>query len=174
MKQLIRRAQERDSDAFVELMRLCERDMYRVAVSFFRHDSDIADAMQETALACFEHLPSLRKPEYFKTWLLRILINKCNDILRAEKRSVPMETLPEEGCHDQAHANMEFGMLMDALNEPYRTVLVLRYGEGLSVRQIGDILGITDSAVKQRLKRGRDKARELFEPDRPTKMEVLI
>jgi len=162
LKQLIRRAQGRDPDAFAELMRLVERDMYRVTRSFFRTDADCADAMQETVLACFEHLPALKNPACFKTWLLRILINKCNDILRSESRVIPVETLPEEGYADPAQANVEFGMLMDTLDEPYRTALVLRYGEGLSVRQIGSVLGITESAVKQRLKRGREQAKNLL------------
>ena len=174
MIQLVKRAQKGDIDAFAELMQLCKQDMYRVARSYLQSDADIADAMQDTILACFESLPTLRTPAYFKTWLLRILINKCNDTLRGSRKYVSIETLPEEGIHDQAIANAEFDMLMDSLDEQYRTVLVLRYGEGLSVRQISQILEISESAVKQRLKRGRDKARGLFEPPNQIRMEVVI
>jgi len=167
------RAQKHDTNAFTELMLLCERDMYRIARSILQSDVDIADAMQETILACFENLSTLRTPAFFKTWLIRILINKCNDILRSERKTVTMDVLPESGYTDPALANVEFEMLMDSLDEPYRTVLVLRYGEGLSTRQISQLLDISESAVRQRLKRGREKARDLFETEKPVGMEVL-
>lgn len=173
MNKLVYRAQARDPSAFTELMRLCEQDMYRIARSILQNDADIADAMQDTTLACFENLPALRTPAYFKTWLIRILINKCNDILKSGRRTVTIDRLPESGSHDSALANVEFSMLMDSLKEPYRTVLVLRYAEGLSTRQIAQLLDISDSAARQQLKRGRDKARELYEPEKPNRMEVL-
>ena len=173
MDKLVCRAQKQDPNAFAELMRLCESDMYRIARSLLRCDADIADAMQETILTCFEKLPTLRTPSYFKTWMMRILINKCNDVLRDGRKTVTTDILPESGSTDPALANVEFEMLMDSLDEPYRTVLVLRYGEGLSTRQISQVLEISESAVRQRLKRGRDKARSLFEPEKPIRMEVL-
>jgi len=174
MSKLIRRAQEHDPDAFAELMRMHDRDMYRMARSILQNDADIADAIQDTILACYEHLPELRNPAYFKTWLLRILINKCNDLLRIGRKTVPIEALSEEGYSGAALENAEFEMLMDSLDETYRTVLVLYYAEGMSVRQISKMLDVTESAVKQRLRRGRDKARELFEPDKTNiRLEVL-
>jgi len=105
--------------------------------------------------------------------MMRILINKCNDVLRDGRKTVTTDILPESGSTDPALANVEFEMLMDSLDEPYRTVLVLRYCEGLSTRQISQVLEISESAVRQRLKRGRDKARSLFEPEKPIRMEVL-
>ena len=171
MKSLVKRALARDPDAFAELVCAYKQDMYRVAKSYLRDDEDVADAMQDAILTCFEKLPSLREPEYFKTWFIKILINKCNDILKAGKRYVSIENIPEEGFHDTAQSNIEFMMLMDSLDEQFRTVLVLRYSEGLSVKEISEILGLTESAVKVRLKRGRDKAKDFYEFN---KLEVLV
>lgn len=149
-------------DVFAELIIAHKQDMYRVAKSYLRNNEDIADAIQETILACYEKLPTLREPKYFKTWLIRILINKCNDLIRTGKRYVTLETVPEVACDDTAFANKEFTMLMDSLGEKYRAVLILRYGEGFSVREISDILELTESAVKARLKRGRDKIKDIY------------
>ena len=171
MKRLVKRALARDPDAFAELICAYKQDMYRVAKSYLRNDEDVADAMQDAILTCFEKLPSLREPDYFKTWLIKILINKCNDLLKAGKRYVSIENIPEEGFRDTGQENIEFMMLMDSLDEQYRTVLVLRYSEGFSVREIGEILGLTESAVKARLKRGRDKVKKVYEHN---KMEVLV
>jgi len=102
MNKLIRRAQEHNPDAFAELMRMHDRDMYRMARSILQNDADIADAIQDTILACYEHLSELRNPAYFKSWLLRILINNCNDLLRTSRKTVPLETQSEEGYTDAA------------------------------------------------------------------------
>ena len=163
MKKLILSAQNKNPDAFAQLIHMFKKDMYRVAKSFLSNDEDAADAMQETILICYEKLPMLKKTEYFKTWLIRILINRCKDLLKAGRRYVPLENMPEEVADDTTHANVEFMMLMDSLDERYRAVLVLYYSEGFTVGEISKILDLTESAVKARLKRGREKVKSIYE-----------
>jgi RNA polymerase sigma-70 factor (ECF subfamily) len=136
--------------------------MYRIAKSYLRNDEDVADAIQDAILACFEKLHTLRSPEYFKTWLIKILINKCNNINKHEKRFVSLEVMPEKGYSDTGQSNVEFMMLVNSLDESYRDVLVLRYGECLSIRDISDVLGISESAVKKRLERSREKIKTTY------------
>lgn len=100
IEQLVRRAKKRDPDAFTELMQLHERDMYRTASAILSQDADIADAMQETILTCWEKIDTLQKNRYFKTWMIRILINKCKDILRLGRRMVCVEELPEQAAQE--------------------------------------------------------------------------
>ena len=108
IEQLVRRAKKRDPDAFTELMQLHERDMYRTASAILSQDADIADAMQETILTCWEKIDTLQKNRYFKTWMIRILINKCKDILRLGRRMVCVEELPEQetGSTVETEANL--------------------------------------------------------------------
>ena len=162
IEQLVIQAQNRDASAFTELIRIHKQSMYRIAKSYLRNDDDVADAIQDAILTCFEKLKSLRSPEYFKTWLIKILINKCNDIIKREKRFVSLETIPEEGHSDTGQSNVEFMMLIDSLDDSYRTVLVLRYGECLSVKEISRVLGISESAVKKRLERSREKIKVAY------------
>ena len=63
----------------------------KVAVGILRNDSDAADAIQESILTCYERMTELKKPQYFKTWLLRILINNCNQMLRERKKVIGIE-----------------------------------------------------------------------------------
>ena len=88
IEQLVRRAKKRDPDAFTELMQLHEKDMYRTASAILPQDADIADAIQETILTVWEKIDTLQKNRYFKTWMIRILINKCKDILRSGRRMI--------------------------------------------------------------------------------------
>lgn len=175
LKRLVLRAQANNPDAFANLITAYKQDMYRVAKSYLRNDEDVADAMQEAILTCYEKLPSLRNPKYFKTWLIRILINKCNDLIKSGRRYVPLDGIPESTGNDTELVNVEFTMLMDSLDEKYRAVLVLYYGEGFSVKEIGNILELTESAVKARLSRGREKMKTLLNDVYSTKrMEVLV
>ena len=69
--------------------------MYKVAKAILKNDDDVADAMQETILTCWEKIDSLKKEDYFKTWRIRILINQCNSIYRKRKKLVLDERIPE-------------------------------------------------------------------------------
>jgi RNA polymerase sigma-70 factor (ECF subfamily) len=160
------RARRGDGVAFAELMTACKTDMYRVARGYLRNDDDAADAIGAAVLSCFEHLPELRDTRYFKTWLIRILINECGKIAGQNSRSVALDDIPEPQCEDsceKVHVNMEFSMLMDSLDEQYRLVLILRYAEQMSVKEIAAATDLSVDAVKQRLKRGRDKVRQIYE-----------
>lgn len=155
MEELIRRARAGDGAAFVELMEGQKGTLYKVARSYLHNDADAADAISETVLACFEKLGTLRQPRYFRTWLVRVLIRKCQDMLRERKRSVPLEEIAQVGLDEPGHARVEFLALLDSLDEKYRTVLLLHYGEGFTVGEIAQAMDLKVETVKTRLKRAR-------------------
>lgn len=155
MEELIRRARLGDGAAFAELMEGQKQTLYKVARSYLHSDADAADAIGETVLACFEKPDTLREPQYFRTWLTRILIRKCQDILRQRGRCIPLEKAAEPSYDKPGTARAEFLDLLDSLDEKYRTVLLLYYGEGFQVKEIAGILGLKEETVKTRLKRAR-------------------
>jgi len=77
---LVKRAKRHESEAFTELMQLYMTDMYKVAYAILMNDEDVADAIGDTILICWEKMNQLVKIQYFKTWMTRIIINKCYDI----------------------------------------------------------------------------------------------
>ena len=91
---LIKKAIYGDTDAFLELMDVNSLAMYKVAKGILGNDDDVADAVQNTILTCFEKLNTLKKPRYFKTWMIRILINECNKILSHYKKFNWDEEIP--------------------------------------------------------------------------------
>ena len=78
MNRLVKKAQKGDADAFIELMEQNRMMLQRVAYGYFQGEEDVADVIQDTILDAFEHIQKLKKPEYFRTWLVRILMNNCN------------------------------------------------------------------------------------------------
>lgn len=85
-----------DAEAFIWLMEENKHMLYKIAKGYLRREEDIADAMQETMLAAFEHIGEVKKASYFRTWLTRILINKCMDTLQKEKRFTDLREFPEK------------------------------------------------------------------------------
>ncbi len=123
--------------------------------------SEEEDAVQEAVLRAWRKRDGLREPRYFNTWFIRILVNVCHDIQRRHGRVIPMETPPEPPPRrdDRVQALRE---AMDALEEKTRLCLLLHHIEGYSVKEVAAMLNIGESAVKQRLMRGRRKLRELL------------
>ncbi len=160
---LVRRAQDGSKEAFVKLMRENELAMYRTAKSILRREEDVEDAVQETVCRAFSKLIDLRQPKYFKTWLTRILINCCYDLLREQKGLMPLDLLPETGSLDRdSDLSLDVRAALDALGENDRLAMTLFYLNDLPVREIAQILSISESAVKQRLVHGRKKFRQIY------------
>ena len=162
MIQLVRRAKKKDDQAFIELIDRCKGDLYKVARSYLNNEEDIADAIQETVIDCYEKIGSLREAKYFKTWLTRILINNCNDILRCGRRECPLEEAAQIRGESRELERCEFEEVLDALDEKYRIILVLYYGEGFKIREIAQILELEVNTVKSRLSRGRKQFEHMY------------
>lgn len=165
VEHLVKQAQKKDDRAFVQLIEWIKGDLYKVARSYLNSEEDIADAIQETIITCYEKINCLKERKYFKTWMIRILINKCNDIIRKGQRECSFAEIPEQGDKGMNTAGYEFEELMNQLDEKYRTILILYYAEGFKVREIAQILDMEENTVKTRLSRGRKEVRKTYTLD---------
>lgn len=162
MDHLILEAKRGDPDAFSALMQSQMQNMYKAARAILNSDEDVADAIADTILTCWEKLNQLKKPEFFRTWMTRILINKCKDIIRKRKRYSYVEEVPEVSVQEEGFENVEWIDALNCLEEKYRLVAVLYYVEGFSTVEIGEMLGMPDSTVRSRLSRARRKLAQEF------------
>lgn len=163
MEKLVKKAKKGDPEAFTELMQMHMQAMYKTARAILANDEDCADAISETILVCWEKLYQLKEPAYFKTWMIRILINKSRDILRARSRVTYMEEVPEARAF-AAESTLEFREALEALDEKYRLPIVLYYVDGWKTREIGQALELPESTVRTRLARGRCMLANYYDP----------
>ena len=77
-----------DKEAFVYLINEYRLSLYRIAKGILKDDYRVEDAISNTIIKAFENIKKLKKAEYFKTWLIRILINECNSILKRKKNLI--------------------------------------------------------------------------------------
>ena len=162
MQMLIEKAVRGDVESFLELMNINSLAMYKVARAILSNDDDAADAIQNTILNCFQKLHTLKKLEFFKTWLTRILINECNRILRHHQKEHLSGELPEAMKQDPAIAEFEFKEMLNLIDEKYRLVLVFYYLEGFKIPEIAELLEMNENTVKTRLARARERIRTAY------------
>lgn len=166
MDELIREAKRGNPEAFTQLMQSQMQNMYKAARALLQNDEDVADAVSETILTCWEKLSQLKYEKYFRTWMTRILINKCNDLLRKKVNLFYTEAVPELSSNDTGLENAEWKEALNSLDKRYRLVLMLYYVEGFKTSEISKILEVPESTVRTRLARGRKRLADEYHSDR--------
>jgi RNA polymerase sigma factor (sigma-70 family) len=158
---LVNQARDGDKDSFIRLFESMELDMYKMARSILLRDQDCQDVMQETTLKAYQSIASLQKPEFFKTWVFRILINECNALLRKQQRrnetitDDPESSVVECAALPQEYEHIELYEAIGELEASLRMVVSLYYFQDMPVKEIASILNLSETAVKSRLYRAR-------------------
>ncbi len=152
-------------ETFSKLVLESEQTLYRISMSMLKNEADCEDAVQTAILTAYEKLSSLKKEEYFRTWLVRILINVCNKQLGRRGKIINLDdneytAEPSVPSHDK---NVELKIALENLPQKFRQVIVLFYIEGFSVTNIKNILGIPEGTVKSRLSKGRSLLKSILE-----------
>lgn len=158
MTDLIKRSKKGDKEAFALLMDMHRQMLYNTALLVLHQEDDALDAIQDAILACWENLPTLRKDQYFKTWLVKILLNKCRDIQRSQSHYAFVEELPESEDEPDWDTHMDVGRLGDQ----DQLILSLFYYDDLNIRQIAEALSISEGAVRTRLTRSRERFKKIY------------
>ena len=160
-----------------------ERQLYSTAKTILFSDYDCADAIQETIVKdlsplvilytcltsypytivkAFSNVGTLKNDNYARTWLIRILINECYSLVRKSSKFIPLENLVDrqEPESEKTKNYSELYTAVNSLKEELRLPVILYYIEDFSVKEIAQILEISEGAVQKRLARARGKLRQ--------------
>lgn len=148
-----------DKEQFAQQVTVLQGSLYRVAASYLRGESDRLDAVSEAIAKAWEKRHTLRDETVFRTWITRILIRECVNIQRKQKRSVPVESMPEAESEPQDERIASLREALTQLPQRQRTMAMLHYMEGCDVREVAKIMGTTKSAVCAGLSRARENLR---------------
>lgn len=161
-----------EKEQFIECMMEVEETMFHLALSILHQEQDCSDAVQEAILKAYVKLDTLKNPAYFKTWIIRILINECYTLLRRQKRQLPMEqdliaeSLADTRIDFGAYVKEEYLDLYQAINslkEQDKLCVLLFYMEDYSIREVSQILQIPEGTVKSRLRKARMQLKDMLE-----------
>ena len=157
-----------DKQEFTDRAEAILPSLYRCAAGMLRAPFDAEDAVQQALLRAWEKRESVR-PESFRPWLQRILINQCRDMLRRRRETLPGE-MPEDAYIEPRYEpeNPRLTHAIYGLRESLRLPLLLKYAEGYSVAEIAFMLRLPAATIKNRLFRARRAMRRaLTEEERP-------
>ena len=150
------RAKKGNKEGFINLIEENLISMYRVAKGILLSQEDIDDAIQNTILLSYKKINTLKKNEFFKTWLIRILINECNKIYNFNKKYIDFNEIKENYTNDE-YENFDLKRAIQGLSEDLRLPIVLFYFEDMQISEIADLMNIPIGTVKSRLSRAKIK-----------------
>lgn len=159
---LIKRAKKGDEHAFYSLISAHKEQLYRIAYSYLKSEQDSLEAIQEVTFRAYKALPKLKDDFFFSTWLIRIMINYCNDQIRKKKRET-LTSIELEVPYVDNTDRFELEEAIEALDEKSKEVITLKYFQDLKVKDIAEILDCPEGTVKTWLSKALKKLRDQIE-----------
>lgn len=159
---LVLLSQSGDNEAFSQLIQKYSADAYRTAFMVLRDRDGVEDVVQESFLTCYRKIKSFRMESSFKTWLYRIVVNRCYDRLRKlnrEKETLKKMSLHIRPGHEVSYSiesKLDLRKIVLDLKPEHRLVLTLYYGMDFGVQKVAEILDIPEGTVKSRLHAARN------------------
>ena len=166
-KLLIQKAKLGDTDSFESLILRCQGRAYNIALRYLRNEEDAMDALQESFIKIFRHLNKFKEDSKFETWVYRIVMNTCNDLLRKNNHSKITDSIYQKdddekekvleiadttGSPEELLVKKETGdyilFCLDKLNSEQKEIIILRDMQGFSYDEISEILQCSMGTVK--------------------------
>ncbi|RKL65885.1 RNA polymerase [Salipaludibacillus neizhouensis] len=162
---LVKKAQKGNDKAFLKLFQQYEEDIYRMAYVYVKNKDDALDVVQEVAYQSFKKINTLKKPEYFKTWLMKITMNCARNVVRKNKKVVHLKSEYEEFIgteNEDIPLSITLQDLIEALEEDEKSIVLLRFYHNHTFKEISEVLEIPLGTAKSVLYRALDKLRKQF------------
>lgn len=179
-KQLIMKAKMGDENSFESLISGCQRKAYNIAYRYMNNEEDAMDALQESFIKVFRHLSSFKEDSRFETWVYRIVVNTCTDMLRKNSSQkitasiyrqideeetvleIPDRSGSPEEIFEKNQKTEHIISCLERLNPDQKEIIVLRDIHGFSYEEISGILACSIGTVKSRINRSRLRLREII------------
>ncbi len=184
-RQLVRDAQNGNTAAYEELVRIHQPRLLSVVGGILRRNQDVEDVAQQVLIKAYLSLKRFDLRSAFGTWLYKIAVNECWDYFRkkkvrrmvyeadlSEEQLRQMEVVPAHtggasrsrvDASDRAEQRQLLDRLLDELEETDRSMLVMKEVSGLTVEEIGEVFGLNVNTVKVRMFRARGRLVEAYQ-----------
>lgn len=167
------KSQQGDGKAFAELISSCQNKLYKIAFAYMKNEQDALDVVGDTIYKAYMDINKLKNPEYFYTWITKILINLSINKLRANKRIVFIEEYEEIHIKDNITSSFDFDIprnvdlynAIDKLDLKSKSFIILKYLEDMTIAQISDILNVPQGTVKASIHRALKKLKYELEEE---------
>lgn len=168
IEKLIKKAKRGNKTAFIQCIRPYEADLYRMAFVYMKNEHDAIDVVQETILKAYEKINTLKEPAYFKTWLIKIVINTCLSKLKRSEKVIHIDEKQLASLHviqTDITLRLTLENMIEELTSEEKNVILLHFYQGYSFKETSEILeiplGTTKSVCYRALKKLRIQIEEV-------------
>jgi len=152
---------KKDDEAFSKSIATCKEKLYMIAFAYLKNEQSSLDAVSEAIYKAYMNMHELKMPQFFNTWIVRILINSCNDILKNNNKVIYIDEYNKISEYRNEMLETEFKIAssidlytaIDTLNEKFKSVVILKYLEDMTITQISEVLDLPEGTVKVYLRR---------------------
>lgn len=151
---------------FTQLVQKNKLKFYKTAKAILKNDDDVYDAIQNALMSMYQNFNNLKKQKYFATWGVRIVINKCYDLLRKNKKIELYDELEE--CVTEDNYNLDYNGInksVNGLDKNLYLIVILYYYDDFSIKEIAEILEMPEGTIKSKLSKARSTLRKNLEKE---------
>lgn len=171
MDELIIESINGNENAFTELILIYQNDLYRIASIRLNNQDDVNDAVQETMITAYNSLKSLKEPKFFKTWLIKILINQCNEIHRKNTKVLNIFNKLNQYNNSDSYTDSAFSKIhnQSELEDCFKLLsyneqlcITMFYANHYTINEIAKILNSSPNTIKSRISRAKNKIKKEY------------
>ena len=148
------KAKKGDDNAFYEIVSSEKAILYKMAYSYVKNKDDAVDIVSDTVYKAYISISKLKEPAFFKSWLIRILINSAIDFIKKSKKVLLLdEKINIVTAEEDSEYTMDLYSAVDRLDEKCRTTVILKYFQDMTLKQVAEVMECPLGTVKTYLHR---------------------
>ncbi|HEY5587841.1 MAG TPA: sigma-70 family RNA polymerase sigma factor [Candidatus Paceibacterota bacterium] len=160
MDKIITTDKNLNDELFSDLIDSCKENLYKIAFSYLKNEQNSLDAVSETIYKAYKNINKLKNREFFNTWIIKILINSCKTVLKNNKviyieeyNTTKSDNLDILETDFKLSIKIDLYNAIDKLNDKFKSIIILKYLEDMSIIQISEVLNLPEGTVKVYLRR---------------------
>lgn len=165
---LIKKSISGDKESFGELIKKHKIYLYKIAYSYVKNEEETLEIIQECSYRAMLNIKKLKKPEYFKTWITRIVINCSIDFINKNKTTCELsDNIKTDIIQNSISVDEKLDLYnaIDLLRDNYKTVIILKYFNDMTIENISKVMETPENTVKTYLRRAKDNLSKILKED---------
>lgn len=164
---VFKKALNGDGESFYKLIEPIKDKLYKVAYVYVHNEEDALDCIHESIIKAIQSLNTVKSPEYFNTWMMKLTVNKCKDYIRKNNKVVLVDINDYENSlnvtDNQIEDKEDIKNALEKLTEEERDLIVMRYIEDMSLNDISYVTDKPLGTVKSKISRSLKKLKTHME-----------
>ncbi|WP_411680995.1 sigma-70 family RNA polymerase sigma factor [Clostridium thailandense] len=162
---IVIKAQNGDDAAFSQLIKSCKEKLYKTAFAYLKDEEEALDVVSDTVYKAYMNISKIKNPEFFSTWITRILINSAINRLKKNKRVILIDEYEKfdsfipisSDIALEVPKSIDLYNAIDKLNVKSRSIIILKYFQDMTISEISRVLKIPEGTIKVYLQRSLKK-----------------